>query len=81
MEAGQVPRVLMHVHLGRLEVVELLADHGLVARRQPGPRLVGAPVILVGLRHLYVVVEVNHLPANKGKLSLQSSKQAERAFI
>ena len=54
-------RLLVDVHLGGLDVVELLAEHGLVARREAGPRLVRAPVVLVRLGHVHVLVEVDHL--------------------
>lgn len=48
---GEVLAVLVHRHLGALELVELAADGGLVARSQPRPRLVGATVVVVRLRH------------------------------
>ena len=58
-----MPTLFMHVHLVGLVVVELLPDGRLVLGRQPRPRLVGAPVVLVARRHLDVVVELDDLPA------------------
>lgn len=50
-----VPRkvlaILVHSHLGALELVELAADGRLVAWRQPRPRLVRASVIIVSLKY------------------------------
>ena len=56
-----MPAFLVHVHLVRLVVVELLPDGSLVLGREPRPRLVRAPVVLVARRHLDVVVELDDL--------------------
>lgn len=48
-------------HLGGLELVQLLANGGLVLRRQSCPWLVRPAIVVVGLRHLDVVVEPNDL--------------------
>ena len=53
--------LVVDVHFGGLVVVQLLADVGLVLGREPGPRLVGAPVVLVARRHFDVVVELDNL--------------------
>lgn len=52
---------LMHRHLGTLELVQLLAYCGLVFGRQPRPRFVCPPIVVVRLRHLDVVVEPDDL--------------------
>lgn len=53
--------VLVHGHLGALELVELAADGGLVARREARPRLVRAPVVVVRLRTVTNNALVNYL--------------------
>lgn len=42
--------VLVHRHLGALELVELAADGRLVPRSEPRPRLVRASVVVVRLQ-------------------------------
>lgn len=56
--------LLVHGHLGALELVELAADGGLVARRQPGPRLVRAPVVVVSLDNGIII---NKQSRNRGR--------------
>ena len=53
--------VIVHRHLTRLEIVQLLPDGRLVLGRQPGPGFVSAAVVLVTRRHLNVVVEFDDL--------------------
>lgn len=50
---SEVLAILVHRHLGALELVELAADRGLVARGEPRPWLVRATVVVVrlGTRH------------------------------
>lgn len=52
---------LVHRHFGALELVQLLAYGRLVLGRQPRPRLVRTPIVVVRLRHLDVVVEADDL--------------------
>lgn len=56
-----MPTALVHRHLRALELVQLLADRRLVLGRQPRPRFVRAPIVVVRLRHLDVVVEADNL--------------------
>lgn len=51
----------VHRHLGAFELVQLLPDGGLVLRGEPRPRFVRPPVVIVGLRHLDVVVKADDL--------------------
>ena len=57
MKSNEMSTLLMHFHLGALVEIELISDHGLVARREPRPRLVGTTVIVLHLGDLNVVVE------------------------
>lgn len=50
---GKVLAILVHGHLGALELVELSSDGGLIPRSQPGPWLVGAPVVIM---RLYITI-------------------------
>ena len=56
-----MPAILVDVHLIGFVLIELLPDGGLVLRGQPGPRLVGTPVVLRAGRHLNIVVEFDDL--------------------
>jgi len=56
-----MPTFVVNIHLGGFVVVQLLPDVRLVLRREPGPRLVRAPVILVTRGHLDIVVELDNL--------------------
>ena len=47
----------MNHHLGALEIVELLPDGGLLLRREPRPRSVGSPVVILSVGHFDIVVE------------------------
>ena len=47
----------MNHHLGALEIVELLTNGGLLLRREPRPRSVGSPVIILSIGHFDVVIE------------------------
>ena len=51
----------MHVHLGRLVIVQFFPNVGLVLGRQAGPGFVRSAVILVTRRHFDVVVEFDNL--------------------
>lgn len=57
----QMPTALVDGHFGGLELVQLLANGGLVLWRQSCPRLVRPPIVVVGLRDLDVVVEPDDL--------------------
>jgi len=56
-----MPTALVDGHFGGLELVQLLANGGLVLRRQSCPRLVRPSIVVVGLRDLDVVVEPDDL--------------------
>lgn len=57
---GKMSTTFVHGHFGALELVQFLADGGLVFRRQACPRFVRPPVVVVRLRHLNVIVETNN---------------------
>ena len=52
-----VKTINMNHHFGALEIVELLANGGLLLRRKPRPRPVGSTVIILSIGHFDVVIE------------------------
>lgn len=55
----QMATPLVNSHLWAFKFIEFLADCCLVLRREPRPRLVGSPVVVLRLGHLDVVVEAD----------------------
>lgn len=56
-----MPAAFVHGHFAALELVQLLANGRLIFGRQSRPRLVGASIVVVRLRHLDVIVEADDL--------------------
>jgi hypothetical protein len=52
-----VKTINMNHHLSALEIVELLTNGGLLLRREPRPRSVGSPVIILSIGYFDIVVE------------------------
>ena len=69
---GQMPALLMDIHLIGLEIVEFLAYGGFVLWRQSSPWLVGPTVVLVAGCDLYVVVKFDYLERNTNIKTLWS---------
>ncbi len=56
-----VKTINMNHHLGALEVIELLANCGLLLGCKPCPRSIGSTVIILSVGHFDVVIEAYDL--------------------
>lgn len=56
---GKMSTTFVYGHFGAFEFVQFLAYSGLILGREPRPRFVSPPIVVVSLRHLDIVVEPN----------------------